>query len=117
MQEMEERQYGSHSLLPKGNRNSVSPSTDGGCHASVTSYDLMRRESQEAWSGIEPNFTKRLTVDNTDITLDFRPMLSTTGEELDASHLEYMLPWLVEAVVRQCSHLTRLSVKIGTTRF
>ena len=76
----------------------------------------MRRECQEAWSGIEPNLSKRLTVDSKDITLDFRSMLAAFGEELDASHSIYTLPRLVEAIVWQCPHLTRLSVKIGTTR-
>ena len=77
----------------------------------------MRRECQEAWSGIEPNFTERLTVDNKDITLDFRPMLAATEEELDASHSNYTLPRLAHAIVWQCPHLTRISVKNGTTRF
>ena len=77
----------------------------------------MRRDSQEAWSGIEPHLTERLTVDNADITLDFRPLLAATGEELNASHSEYTLPRLAAEISRQCTHLTRLSVKIGTTRF
>ena len=71
----------------------------GGRHVSVVSYDLTRRESQEVWSGIEPNFTERLTVDNKDITLDFRPMLAASREELDASHSNYTLPRLAETIV------------------
>ena len=89
----------------------------GGHHASVEGYNRMRREYQEAWSGIDPDLSERLTADNKDTTFDFRPMLSATEEELDASHSNYTLPMLAEAIVWQCPHLTRLSVKNGTTRF
>ena len=55
------------------------PQRMGGRHASVEGCDLMRRECQEAWSGIDPNFTESLAVDNKDITLDVRQMLAATG--------------------------------------
>ena len=96
----------------------------------------MRKECQEAWLGIEPNLTERHTElgqtlrdmatdgpayqeleDNKDITLDFRPMLVASGEELDASHSNYKLPRLAEAILWQCPHLICLSVRIGRTRF
>ena len=44
-------------------------------------------------------------------------MLAATGEELNASHLHYTMPRLVKAIADECPHLTRLSVKIGTTKF
>ena len=52
----------------------------------IVSHDLMRKDCQEAWSGIEPNLTDRLTEVIKDITLDLRLMLAATGEELNASH-------------------------------
>ena len=71
----------------------------GGRHTTILGYDLMRRECQEAWSGIEPNLTECLTVDIKDITLDFRPMLAAPGDELGASHSDYTLPRLAEAII------------------
>ena len=51
-------------------------------------YDQIREQNQDSWSAIDVELTQRLIMVVRDIALDFRPMLSATGEELEASHLE-----------------------------
>ena len=81
----------------------------------VEGYDQIREQNQDSWSAIYVDLTQRLMGVVGDILLDFRSMLSTTCEELEASHLQYTLGGIAISILLQCPHLTHLSVKIGTT--
>ena len=82
----------------------------------MESHDEIREHIQDSWSAIDITLTQHLTEVVRDITLDFRKMLYATGEELEASHLYYMLDRLTTSIVRQCTQLTCLSVNIGGNR-
>ena len=79
----------------------------------VDTLDLSLEKIGEAWSDIAET-TENLTEEQTDITLDFRDMLCGDEAMLAAAMPEDTQGNLVAAIVRKCTRVTKVCVKIGT---